>query len=248
MKRIVFSLFIGLLFAACNQEKELTANEIIDKSIKASGGDRYQQAEITFDFRDISYKSSRQGGKFSLERQLTDSTGTAYHDILNNEGFTRYHKDSMVVLSDSLKTVYGNSVNSVHYFVQLPFGLNDEAVNKELIGKDSIEGREYYEIKVTFNAEGGGEDHEDVYMYWINTRDFFIDYLAYSFEVNDGGIRFRRAINPRFIEGIRFVDYENYKTDDLSTPLEDLDDLFEQKELELLSNIENKRFRVKILD
>jgi hypothetical protein len=145
-----------------------------------------------------------------------------------------------------MKTVYANSVNSVHYFVQLPFGLNDEAVNKELIGKDTIHNKEYYEIKVIFDIEGGGSDHEDVYMYWINAQNYHVDYLAYSFEVNEGGLRFRKAYNPRTIEGIRFVDYENYKTDDLDTPLEQLDDLYEARQLELLSKIENKNIEVNI--
>ena len=115
-----------------------------------------------------------------------------------------------------------------------------------MIGQDTIQNKEYYEIKVTFDSNGGGADHEDVYMYWIDAQNYNIDYLAYSFEVEEGGIRFRKAYDPRTIEGIRFVDYENYKTDDLDTPLEELDDLYEAKQLELLSKIENKNIEVKI--
>ena len=132
--------------------------------------------------------------------------------------------------------------------MQLPVGLNDAAVNKELMGKDSIDNKEYYEIKVTFDEEGGGEDHEDVYMYWIGTQNYQVDYLAYSFEVNEGGLRFRKAYNPRTIEGIRFVDYENYKMDNLSTSLDTLDDLYESRQLELLSKIETKNIEVELLE
>ena len=230
MKKLLVIITLAIISVSC-EKKELTADEIINKTIEKAGGEKYSKAGISFKFRDTEYKSTRNGGKFEFERFITDSTGIEYHDVLNNEGFTRYHQNEKVKLSDSMKGDYSNSVNSVHYFVQLPYGLNDAAVNKKLLGKDSIEGKEYYEIQVTFNDSEEVTDHEDIYLYWIHTKDFTIDYLAYSFNINDGGIRFRRAYNPQVVGGIRFVDYENYKTDNLETPLQDLDELFESGKL-----------------
>ncbi|HCV81559.1 MAG TPA: deoxyribose-phosphate aldolase, partial [Zunongwangia profunda] len=129
---------------------------------------------------------------------------------------------------------------------QLPYGLNGDAVNKNLLGKDSIKGKEYYEIKVTFNQDGGGTDYEDEYLYWINTSTFTVDYLAYSYHVNAGGIRFRAAFNPRIVNGLRFVDYKNYAEDDLSTPLENLDALYEAGKLKLFSEIITEDVKVNI--
>ena len=246
MKYISFLLVI-ILFASCNQNKEeLTASDIVNKAIENAGGDRYKNAEIEFTFRNIDYKSNRNGGEYQLERTMTDSLGNNIHDILNNEGFKRLVNDSVVKVPDSMAVAYGNSVNSVHYFAQLPFGLNAPAANKELIGKDSIAGREYYEIMVTFSENGGGTDHEDEYMYWIDTKNYEVDYLAYNFEENDGGVRFRKAFNHRIIEGIRFVDYENYKYEDITVPLKSLDSLYEKRELDLLSLIETKNVKVKL--
>ncbi|MBI6118266.1 DUF6503 family protein [Salegentibacter maritimus] len=247
MKKYILGFIVISLIYACETEQE-SAQQIIDKAIVKAGGERYKNAEISFDFRKGSYRSKREGGDYELERIMSDSTGAQYRDVVNNNGFTRYYKDTVVKLPDSMKTIYANSVNSVHYFVQLPFGLNDAAVNKELMGKDSIDNKEYYEIKVTFDEEGGGEDHEDVYMYWVDTKNYHVDYLAYSFEVNKGGLRFRKAYNPRTIEGIRFVDYENYKMDNLSTPLDTLDDLYESRQLELLSKIETRNIEVELLE
>jgi len=244
MKYMYFLLLV-FFFTSCSEEKkQLTANEIIDKAIQNAGGDRYENAEIDFVFRKNEYKSIRQGGKFQLERFSKDSTGNKIRDILNNDGLQRLVNDSVTKLQDSLILPVGNSINSVHYFVHLPFGLNDPAANKELIGKDSIAGREYYEVKVKFAEEGGGTDHEDEYLYWIDTQNFEVDYLAYNFEVNGGGMRFRKAFNHRIIEGIRFVDYENYKYEKLSTPLHKLDSLYEKRELELLSLIETRDVKV----
>ena len=235
-----------LLFSSCSEEKkELTANEIIDKAIQNAGGNRYENAEIEFIFRKKEYKSKRQAGKFQLERVGLDSVGNRVRDILTNDGLQRQINDTTTKLQDSLILPVGNSINSVHYFVHLPYGLNAPAANKKLIGKDSIAGREYYEIKVQFAEEGGGTDHEDEYLYWIDTQNYEVDYLAYNFDVNGGGIRFRKAFNHRIIEGIRFVDYENYKYEELSTPLHKLDSLYEKRELDLLSLIETKDVKVK---
>jgi len=101
-------------------------------------------------------------------------------------------------------------------------------------------------VKISFQQEGGGADHHDVFMYWIHKNDFTIDYLAYKFQVDDGGIRFRKAFNQRVVEGIRFADYENYSIEDFSTPLKDLDELYEAGKLELLSTIETENIQVKI--
>ena len=114
-------------------------------------------------------------------------------------------------LKDSIANVYANSVNSVHYFANLPYGLNDPAVNKEFLGEVAIKDKEYYKIKVTFDQKGGGKDYEDIYLYWFNKETFKPDYLAYKFYVDGGGIRFRVAYNERYLGGIRFVDYENYE-------------------------------------
>lgn len=245
--KYAYFLILLIFFASCEEQREmLTANQIVDRAIENAGGERYKNAEIDFQFRNREYKSRREGGKFRFERKMKDSLGNNIHDILDNDGLQRLVNDTVVQLADSLVVPIGNSVNSVHYFVHLPFGLNAEAANKELIGKDSIAGREYYEVKVTFSENGGGTDHEDEYMYWIDTENYEVDYLAYNFEENGGGVRFRKAFNHRIIEGIRFVDYENYKYENNQVPLKTLDSLYEKRELDLLSLIETKNVKVKL--
>jgi hypothetical protein len=245
MKKFALLLLLIVLSSCQTEEKELTADAIIDKAIEKAGGERYKKAQVEFTFRDRTYTSDRDNGLYKFTRTFKDSLGEV-KDVLNNEGFKRYREGQEVKLSDSLTGVYAESVNSVHYFVQLPYGLNDAAVQKELVGQDTISGKPYYAIRVTFNQEGGGADHEDVYMYWVNKEEFTLDYFAYRFYINDGGIRFRVAKDPRKIEGIRFVDYDNYKTDDLSTPLENLDELYEKGELTKVSEINNEILSVEV--
>lgn len=247
MKYLV--LLLGtLFFVSCQQEKEQkSAQEIVDKAIEEAGGEKYRRATVEFEFRGRKYKSTRNNGEFQLERIVTDSLGM-YRDVVSNTGFERYLNDSLLVLPDSLEIRYSGSVNSVHYFAHLPFGLNDPAVKKSLAGDAVIKGEPYYQLKITFQQKGGGADHHDEFMYWIHKDNYTIDYLAYKFKVNDGGIRFREAYNPRRVEGIRFVDYRNYTVENFNTKLENLDELYQQGKLELLSDIKTENVRVKLKD
>ena len=74
--------------------------------------------------------------------------------------------------------ILSNSVNSVHYFSVLPFGLNDKAVSKKLLSDITIKGVDYYTIQVTFSEDGGGDDFDDVFLYWVQKESFKLNYLA----------------------------------------------------------------------
>lgn len=239
-------LFCLLLINSCTHKKEpLSAQMIIDKAIESSCNGNCEHATIDFTFRDKCYIIKRDGGIYRYERISSDSTGVT-EDVLTNSGFTRQKNNISIVVPDSMVTKYSNSINSVIYFAQLPFGLNAAAVNKELLGEALIKGEGYYEIRVSFEEEGGGADFEDVFVYWIHKEKFTVDYLAYQYEVDGGGIRFREAYNPRVVNGIRFVDYRNYKPENLDVPLWDLDAFFEQGALKLLSKIETESVGVQI--
>ena len=249
MKQFIFLLIIAFTLS-CKQEKDstqLSAVSIIDRAIDIACAGNCDQAIISFTFRDRTYKSTRQEGDYKLERFKTDSLNTI-HDVLSNTGFKRFINDSLIVVPDSIASNIGDGVNSVHYFIQLPFGLNAPAVQKKLIGEDSIKGANYYEIEVTFSKEGGGTDFDDRFVYWIHKENFTVDYLAYRYATNGGGMRFREAYNIRIIEGIRFADYNNYKPNSLDLKLEDMDVLFEKGELKLLSKIENENIAVELLE
>ncbi len=176
-----------------------------------------------------------------------ENAGGEINDVLTNTNFERFVNGTKLIIPDSTASKYSNSVNSVHYFVQLPYGLNEATVKKELVGEAEINNKKYYEIKVTFAQDGGGTDHEDIYMYWIKQDDFAVDYFAYKFYTGKGGIRFREAYNPRTIKGLRFVDYKNYKAEPWeSVEMETLDELFVSGKLDLLSEIKTEDVSVEI--
>ena len=251
-------LLCGLMILGCKQEqqvKALTAIDIVNKSIADSGGEQISNSAIDFTFRDKVYIATREQGKFSLMRISSDDSTKTIIDELNNHGFFRRvgtrmdGKFETVHVADSMIPRYSASVNSVHYFSVLPYGLNDEAVNKSLLNEEQIKGKNYYKVKVTFNEEGGGEDFEDVFIYWIDKTTFKADYIAYSYNEDDGkGMRFREAYNERYIQGIRFVDYNNYKSQDTLVDLPELGNAFNNDELQLLSKIELEGITVDLIN
>ena len=85
-------------------------------------------------------------------------------------------------------------------------------------------------------------------MYWIGKEDFLVDYLAYSYHTNGGGKRFRVLKEQCSKNGIRFVDYHNYKPLNKSISLIDIDKAFENNQLQKISEIILKDIKVDILD
>jgi len=228
-------LIIGALLPMC-QPKVVDADFIVNKCIEVHGGDLYESSVVDFDFRNRHYRLERDHGNFTYHRIFTDSAGV-YHDILTNDGFQRTLNDSMIVLTPEWIRRYSNSVNSVAYFALLPFGLNDPSVNKNLMGEETIEGNQYYKIRVSFNQEGGGEDFEDVFVYWINKSNYRMEFFGYTYASDGGGIRFRKAVNVREASGLIFSDYINYKGDDIDADVGGLAVKFQKGALTKMSEI-----------
>lgn len=243
MKNLVFTLIIAASLFSCAPKAE----DIVQKAIQNAGGQAMNGKAIDFDFRDIHYRSARKDGRYVLERSFSKDS-MVFRDVLSNDGFSRFINDSLVQVPDSMASRYGNSVNSVHYFAYLPYGLDGKAVNKSLMGESTINGTSYYKVKVWFDQEGGGTDFEDIFIYWISKDEAKVDYLAYEYHTNGGGMRFREAYNRRNIGGIDFVDYRNFKPASKDVDIALTDSLFEADALELLSVIALENIKVSPCD
>jgi hypothetical protein len=243
--KYIYIIFILVLSIGCT--KELTVDEIIDSSIEAYGGQKVSNSTIQFDFRDKHYLAKYHNQRFQLKRTFSDSTGQ-FIDELTNDGFTRTHNDSLLVLDEEWTGRYSRSVNSVIYFFRIPFILKDGAVKPELLEPTTIKDKNYYKIRVSFSEDGGGDDFDDSFIYWINQSNFQIDYFAYSYSTDGGGKRFREAFNPRTINELYTVDYINYKPNDMEVEIENYDQYFLEGGMKELSRIENKNVSIEYLE
>ncbi|MFD3002477.1 DUF6503 family protein [Pontibacter toksunensis] len=243
-------LFLALFSLGCAEKEKPKVQAIVDAAIAAHGGKHLDQGIVTFTLRDRQYRALRDNGAYVYSRTFTDdSTGQRIHDVLSNSGFKRTADDKPVELPQERQEAFSASVNSVIYFALLPYFLNDAAVQKKYLGEATIKGEPYHEVQVTFAAEGGGEDHEDVYVYWIHQQRNTMDYLAYNFKEEDGsiGTRFREATNVREVSGVRFQDYINYTSKE-DFPLENYDRAFEAGKLEKVSDINLEDVKVTELE
>lgn len=241
MRYLLICFCFLLVLPACFTREADKAQAVVDAAIAAHGGEKFEQLRIGFDFRDRHYTAVRDGGLYAYTRSFTDSTGQV-EDRLSNEGFVRKVNGRPVKLPEERKAAFSRSVNGVIYFALLPFGLNDPAVRKQYLGEATLKQQPYHKVKITFAQQGGGEDYQDEFIYWIHQQTHVVDYLAYSFHTDGGGMRFRQAYQPRQVAGLRFQQYINFEP---SRPakLEELDKLFEAGQLKELSRIELENIR-----
>ncbi|MFD2570609.1 DUF6503 family protein [Spirosoma soli] len=234
---LLCSLVIAML--ACQPKND--AESFIDQAIEAHGGDAYQNKRIEFDFRQFHLVLEQRDGQFRYERTHQDSSRAVIREVLTNNSFSRFINGQLQTLDTAQIGKYSRAVNSVAYFVLLPQKLNDPAVIADYVGDSQIDKQAYHKVRVRFKAEGGGKDYQDTFFYWFNTKTHTMDYLAYS----EGGPRFRKAIHPQMVCGIRFQDYINYKGNEKDTSsVGNYDQKFNARQLPELSRIEQKNIRV----
>jgi len=248
MKIALFLLcLVTLFFVACKSTNAVVspptskAAALLQATVQAHGGELYDKAHYAFEFRDKSYIFKNNGDRYYYS-VLSERGETTRTDELTNDNFTRTEGLKEIHLSEVDKKRFGASLNSVIYFATLPHKLLDPAVNLEHNGSASIKGQDYEVLGVTFDEEGGGADHDDEYYYWINTSTKLIEFLAYNYSVNGGGVRFRSAYNVRRVAGIVFQAYINYKAP-TGTPLSELPGLYENASLTKLSVIETEKVK-----
>ena len=232
-----------LLLLACKDINDKTVEEIINKSIEVSGFNT-NEIDITFDFRAYHYEFFRKDYNFTYARTTIKDDKKIRDELSSTKGLKRFIDSVPESLTDSLALAYSNSLNSVMYFFQLPKPLLDGAVHSELLDEIKIEGATYWTIKVYFSEEGGGDDYQDEYRYWINQDTYEIDYLAYNYTTEGGGIRFRKAIKKKRVKGILFQDYQNFSPSNKFEPLDSLPQIYEDGLLSQISLIENKNIIV----
>ena len=247
MRIMLVSIFVFCV-ATASVAQQPDPQAVIDQAIEVSGGARFAGSVIEFDFRGRHFSVKHQGGAFSYTRTYADTSGRAIEDMLSNGGFYRKINGQRAELSERMQAGLPGSINSVVYFALLPYKLNDAATIKRYLGQKTIKGVSYHLVEVTFREEGGGQDWQDIFLYWIHTQHHTMDYLAYTYHVNGGGARFRAAHNIRTVEGIRFADFRNYKTaEGDSVSLEEHGRLFNEDALIKVSDVNLENVRVKLL-
>lgn len=244
--KFLLAILSNLLLLGCNsiKDKEDPAQYAVDQSIAFHDLMGLNNAAYSFDFRNMHYTYDKNEGQYTYTRTQTDSLGQEVVDILTNDGLKRKIDGAGSPITEEKRTAYTESVNSVIYFFHLPYGLNDAAVIKQYNGLKTIKKKQYHEVEITFQQEGGGTDYTDIFLYWFDKTDYSMDYLGYRYHTDGGGMRFRKAIHPRRVNGALVQDYINFKPEDESIDIHDLDELFNEGQLKELSRIINENVAI----
>lgn len=232
------AVLAALVLIGCAPEADdpESAEAVVARARFAHGADRLDHATVSFTFRDEAFEVERDGGRFAYRRTHTDSLGRTVVDVLDNEGLRRTVGGEPVPLGEAAGSAE-TALNSVVYFALLPYNLADPAVRLRHLGPDTIRAEPYDRIEVTFTEQDGGADWEDRFVYWFHAESATMDFLAYSFHTGEGGTRFREAVNPRTVEGVRFADYRNFTADPDTLRLEDYPSRFEAGDLREVSEV-----------
>lgn len=224
------------LSAAC-QDRDPAA-EAVAESIQVHGGERFENMDVSFTFRDDRFRVIRDGGLFRYERTYRDEEGREIRETLDNEGTSLEVDGREVPLGTRERLRVESDVNSVVYFAFLPFRLQEPSVRLRDLGEARVGGEPYRVVEVTFDEEGGGRDWQDRFIYWFHRDEATLDYLAHSYARGGGVTRFRRAVNRREVGGLLIQDYENYTAEDEIADLLEYPRLLEEGGLRLVSMVE----------
>ena len=207
---------VGLAAAPLMAEAPVVQTlEIVDRAIEFHGGEVYSRSlsELTMCSKSGCYdlRSRIDDGLFELEAAGPVSAGYR-RAVVDNDTTALWLDQKQVDLDERLVTSVRNWVMARHYFVYLPYRLNDGSVLKQDLGRETWGQRSLHKVKVTF-VPGSSSGADDEFLFWFDPETGRLEQFAYSFVGNPGGLRLRRIYNHRRVGGILFYDQENWGVD-----------------------------------
>ena len=130
------------------------------------------------------------------------------------------------------------------YFCFLPYRLDDPSVIQHDRGLIEWDGRRLHKVKVTFEP-GTSTDAGDEYLYWFDPETARLEYFAYSYDDDGGGLRFRRAVRHRRVGGLLFFDQENLGVEGPGLSVEAIDPAYVQSRMRHISTVRLEAISVK---
>ncbi|MEM6927590.1 MAG: DUF6503 family protein [Myxococcota bacterium] len=219
-----------------------TVDEVLKDAAEAHGLARDQRLDVAFSFRGTPYRLHLDGTDVRYERTVEGIV-----QRLRGNRFEVLRDGEPLALPPQQSDGLRRSLNSVGYFATLPRPLFDEAVIATSLGRTSLAGRQWDTVEVAFREEGGGDDHDDVFRYWFDPTTHELGFLAYTFTVNDAGVRLRKVIARHDVEGVVLVDWSNHGWNGRGHTIEAAVKAFEAGTLPQLSTIELDEIQVQRL-
>lgn len=213
------------LAAPAEREEPPRLPEIVERSIAFHGFDRLPQLEVALTVSSAS-------GAFDVVARHGDLF--EYVVETRRNGKLRRHRqtnDTIEVFEDAHPVELGDEtaqrrardyVSERVYFLFPPYRLRDPSVYAEDRGQDDPSmwgGRRLHRVRVTFEP-GTSSGAKSVFLYWFDPASARLEQFAYTYR---DGMRFRRLIDHRKVDGLVVFDQENYGVDKEGAGIDDLD-------------------------
>ncbi len=243
---VPLSALVVLASAPVTEPVPTSRLDVVDRAIEHHGGEVYGHSETELDLCSKSgcfhvvaridgdrwaYAVSGKSGDSRLLVRSTDQELTVRRDGRPEP-----------VTADKEQSFRDWAMARV-YFCFLPFRLNDLSVMKQDLGPVDWDGRRLHKVKVTFQT-GTSTDAGDQYMYWFDPETARLEYFAYSYDDNGGGLRFRRAVRHRRIGGLLFFDQENLGADGPGLSVDAIDAAYVRDSMRHVSTVRLEKIQV----
>ncbi len=188
---------------------------IVDRAIEHHGGEIYRHSETELDLCSKSgcfhVVARVDGDRFAYV--VSGKSGGARLEVRStNDALEVSRNGEPLAVEPAKQRQYRDWAMARVYFCFLPFRLGDPSVIQQDLGLVDWQGRRLHKVKVTFEP-GTSTDSGDEYVYWFDPESARLEYFAYSYDDNGGGLRFRRNLRHRRAGGLLFFDQENYGVD-----------------------------------
>lgn len=250
----LFATAFALAAALAAPAHAETAAEIVGRSIAHHGGTLYESTQIALELCSKSGCSAlevlQDGGVYEYCSTTQVRMGERRVCIDNDaarEWFDGVGMTSAAAPGTPAAEVFDISlrdwVMQQVYFAFLPYRLEDRSVQLEDQGLETWDGRELRRVKVSFEADTS-TDADDEFLYWFDPDTARLELFAYSYERNEGGLRFRRLTNYRRVGGILFFDQENYGIEGPELSVDLISPGYAARSMRHVSTVELKDIRV----
>jgi hypothetical protein len=198
--------------------------EIVRRSIAHHGFDRLPELEVALTVTSASGAFdvvARHGDLFEYVVEAREGDALRRH---------RHTNDAIEVSEDGRKVALDDEtdrrrardyVSSRVYFLFPPYRLVDPSVYAEDRGLDDPAmwgGRRLHRVRVTFEP-GTSTNADAAFLYWFDPVTARLEQFAYTYR---GGMRYRRLIDHRRVDGLLLFDQQNYGVDDDGAGIDDL--------------------------
>ncbi len=232
-----FLCFISLFVACADSNNTLTAEEVLDFSIKNSGGDTYLNSHIKFNVGDLDYHFYRH--KNIIEYQLTRVVGSmTYLATYHNGQYAYLVNDQEQIQTTQSRKFIETQLDGFAYAFYIPHLFNENHVLTQRLDDVKIDKKDYYTLRITFK-DYEGSPNDQFYLY-INKDTGLVDFYTEKMHINGDSNLFKKALNWRERNGLMFADYHIFKSAD-TVPLEDVYKYYNNKTIEYVkaTKIEN---------